>query len=63
MKFCVYCKKRIDETLKFAMFITKKANQILDFQAFHPECYKEFYELNVRMGVDTKLKELRKIEN
>ncbi len=50
-KYCAKCSKEINEKNKFCMTITKQDNRILEFEAFHFDCWKEFLEENLRLLV------------
>ena len=54
-KYCAKCGEEIDEKKKFCMTLTKQDNKILEFEAFHFDCWKNFLKENLRM--------LLKIEN
>jgi len=54
MKFCAKCAKPINETdeeEKYVMIITKRGNKILEFECFHFDCWKEFFDESVEMMV------------
>ena len=45
MKYCLYCQQFIEENnpeTKWCMNITKKGQKIIEFEAFHLECWREF---------------------
>jgi hypothetical protein len=51
-KYCTYCRKFIDEksnSEKWNMIITKRGEKIIEFEAFHLNCWKEYFEMNLKM--------------
>jgi len=59
VKFCPKCNEPIDENNeeeKYAMIITKRGNKIIDFQCFHFQCWREFFEEAVQEAVKKKLR-------
>jgi len=51
-KYCAKCGDGIDEKKKFCMTITKQGGRILEFEAFHFLCWKNFLEENLRLLVE-----------
>lgn len=60
-KYCIKCNESINEKGKYAMIITKIGDRIIEFECFHIECWKKFFEENVQIEVKKKLK--KKIYN
>ncbi len=50
-KYCAKCNKEIDEKKKFCMAITKQDDRILEFEAFHFDCWRDFLKENLRLLV------------
>jgi len=48
-KYCIKCNKEINEKDKFCMTITKENSKILEFEAFHFNCWKNFLKENLRL--------------
>ena len=52
MKICSKCGETIDENNgKFCINMTKNNGKIIQFDAFHFDCWKEFFENAVRLKV------------
>jgi len=51
-KLCAKCDEEIDEKIKFCMTITKEKGRILEFEAFHFDCWKDFLEENLRLLIN-----------
>ncbi|MBR9704062.1 hypothetical protein GOV12_01515 [Candidatus Pacearchaeota archaeon] len=56
-KYCTYCNNEINETdfqQPYILFMTKRADTIMEFKSFHENCWKDFilksieYEINDR---------------
>lgn len=53
MKYCIKCSQVINENnkdAKWCMIITKKGQKIIEFECFHFECWKEFWDENVKLA-------------
>lgn len=53
MKFCIRCEEQIkeyDENERWAMVITKKGRRIIEFEAFHLECWKKYVDDSIKKG-------------
>jgi hypothetical protein len=49
-KYCAKCGRKIDEEKgKHCLSMTKKNGKIIQFDAFHFDCWKEFLEENLRL--------------
>ncbi|OGJ19846.1 hypothetical protein A3K73_03700 [Candidatus Pacearchaeota archaeon RBG_13_36_9] len=49
MKYCFYCNESIEEHSPnelWCMTLTKKGNKIIEFEAFHLKCWKQFLKDN-----------------
>ncbi len=55
MKTCARCGEQIkeeDSDTRWGMIITKQGQKIVEFKAFHLECWKEFFEESVQVRVN-----------
>ena len=50
-KYCVKCGEEINEEEKYVMIITKRKDRILEFECFHFECWKSFFEESVKVRI------------
>lgn len=53
VKHCTKCGREIEEEsdVKWCMIITKRGQRIIEFECFHFECWKAFFEENVQMQI------------
>ena len=51
VKYCIKCEEQINEEEKYIMIITKRGNRILEFECFHFECWKNFFEESVKVRI------------
>jgi len=57
-KYCTYCSRFIDENnplVTWAMIITKRGEKIIEFEAFHLNCWKEYFDRNIELKITSSL--------